>query len=53
MGSLMEISKEKEKLEIRYHTQEEIIYRYTQKDFDDMAKVMVILTLNNFYCIYR
>ena len=43
MDSLMEIKKEqeKEKLEIRYRTQEEIIYIYTQRDFDDMAKIMV------------
>ena len=48
MDSLMEIKKEKEKekLEIRYRTQEEIIYLYTQRDFNDMAKIMVTLTRN-------
>ena len=51
MDSFMEINKdkEKEKLEIKSSTQEEIIYLYTQKDFDDMAKIMVNLTLNNFF----
>ena len=51
----MEISKEKEKekLDIEYRTQEVIIYVYTQKDFDEMTKVMVNLTLNNFFGIYR
>ena len=40
MDSLIEIKKEKEKekLEIKYRTHEEIIYIYTQREFDDMAK---------------
>ena len=51
MESLMKISKdkEKEKLDIEYRTQEEIIYVYTQKDFDEITKVMVNLSLNIFF----